>query len=455
MSLAIPETAILAIAKQLPANVIPDTSNAFVVPESNNECELSYWNLARGILPSLQYVTERDSKALKWNHVPVADLPDTYPNSSGISINPFSNNYFCHICSHELANTYFHCQGCEKILLKNFNICIKCFQEDAYRVNMEMNPNKVQPIASHIHHFGTPQDRCSHVSTECSECSVCGKCALGTCKCHQTFERRCRFYTVERQQAIVEHCVRVVEGNTIKYSVETEHASFTEIDCASTYSGEAPGEVEDDMVFMNFLTEAEAEDNTMMSADSVGGGQPLLTTTEEFDADFPANGPVMALPLDNMTDVTFREMIKAQSNECIMTNNKLSRHFWGVLKKKNEAKTQIIEETRKLMKKTREIARRKQSRADKARKAYGLTMTMAESLKKLEDDAFCQEIKSQHACYIVSAKINASDGTNHIALSVLFWKVWKSTFPDRLRIIEDTRLQLRKSSGMASKKAKC
>jgi hypothetical protein len=220
-SLAIPETAVLKIAESLPLQVDLQRSLPSVFQESNEQCEPSCLDVVRGILPSLQYIVERDLRALKWKPMLNPDLPDAFPETSHNSVDPFGNDYFCKICSHELSNTYFHCNGCEKILLKDFNICIECFMEEAYQVNIEMNSGNELPMASHFHHFGSPANRCGHPSSKCMECTFCRKCSFGTCICHKSFQMRCRFYSVEEQQAMLERCKQVVEGRHIKYSVET------------------------------------------------------------------------------------------------------------------------------------------------------------------------------------------------------------------------------------------
>jgi hypothetical protein len=35
-------------------------------------------------------------------------------------------DFSCILCHKELSNVYFHCDGCEKIYARDFNICVRC-----------------------------------------------------------------------------------------------------------------------------------------------------------------------------------------------------------------------------------------------------------------------------------------------------------------------------------------
>ena len=214
----------LKIAFSLPDKINLDTFlHQSIFQDSSNTCEPSCWDIVRGILPSLQFIINRDQDSLKWKCKLKSNVPDVHPNSSYSSIDPFGNDYFCKICSYELCNAYFHCNGCETILGKDFNICIECFKEDAYCKNIEMNHQNENLMSSHFHHCGRPSMKCCHPSSECLECSFCQKCLLSTCICHKSFQKRYRFYSVDQQQARLEQCQQLIHGNYVKYSIETEH----------------------------------------------------------------------------------------------------------------------------------------------------------------------------------------------------------------------------------------
>jgi predicted amidophosphoribosyltransferase len=45
-------------------------------------------------------------------------------------VDPFGNDFFCVSCHQELGNAYMHCNGCEDLLQKDYNICITCHSDD-------------------------------------------------------------------------------------------------------------------------------------------------------------------------------------------------------------------------------------------------------------------------------------------------------------------------------------
>ena len=38
------------------------------------------------------------------------------------------------ICNREQANTYFRCEGCQELLLKEYKICDECFTEEKFTI---------------------------------------------------------------------------------------------------------------------------------------------------------------------------------------------------------------------------------------------------------------------------------------------------------------------------------
>jgi hypothetical protein len=224
LSLAIPETAVLKIAETLHGEI--KLSNHTVFPESGDECEPSCLDVIRGILPSLQYIVERDSRSMESILTPKAVLPDADPLMKGRASNPFSNDFVCQICSCEISNLYFRCQGCWTNLRMNFKICSDCFVQEAYLVNIFMGRSNARSLpvsTSHEYHFGSPQDQCCCPSTSCLQCIYCEKCLFGMCICHKSFQMRFRFYSVEDQQKFLKECDKAIKGNDVKYSVETFH----------------------------------------------------------------------------------------------------------------------------------------------------------------------------------------------------------------------------------------
>jgi hypothetical protein len=224
-SLAIPETAILRIADSVPEDMIPHNILQLAFLGSNRtEHKLSWREILRGILPSLRYVIERDSKFYNGpsKKIIINDLPDSHVNAAHHGIDPYGNDYFCRICSHELANTYFHCNGCEVLLAKDYNICIDCYKEEAFATNVAMNQWNNASMACHFHHVGKPKRQCTSSLEHNMNCSECLKCLFCNCICHTIFQKRYRFYTEERQRSVLDCCTQLIHGDEIKYSCETE-----------------------------------------------------------------------------------------------------------------------------------------------------------------------------------------------------------------------------------------
>ena len=73
-------------------------------------------------------------------------VPESHLNPLTRPIDPFGNDYTCKICDRELANTYFHCEGCEELIKKDYNICEECFTEDRFKCNTAMKDEKLKKI---------------------------------------------------------------------------------------------------------------------------------------------------------------------------------------------------------------------------------------------------------------------------------------------------------------------
>ena len=119
--------------------------------------------IAKGILPSLCHVVHQRSKIgfkekcglLQNKKFPAKDyVPERNLNPLTRPVDPFGNDYTCKICDRELTNTYFHCEGCEELLLKDYNICDECFTADRFKCNTNMNDEKLFDWATNIHHIG-------------------------------------------------------------------------------------------------------------------------------------------------------------------------------------------------------------------------------------------------------------------------------------------------------------
>jgi hypothetical protein len=149
-SLAIIETSLLHTAKtfvaQAKAALMVQSSGSSV----KNGCSLLGYDLPKpsflpaeseakevlmGLLPSLSHVISYHKSAVvnakaiaSFEGSPMlsfASCPDSWQNPQLFSIDPYGNDFICKICSDELSNIYMHCDGCENILSKDFNICAR------------------------------------------------------------------------------------------------------------------------------------------------------------------------------------------------------------------------------------------------------------------------------------------------------------------------------------------
>lgn len=56
-----------------------------------------------------------------------AERPNIQEEPKEFNLDPYGNEgYNCKLCGMELSNIYFHCDGCEQLLSKDFNICASC-----------------------------------------------------------------------------------------------------------------------------------------------------------------------------------------------------------------------------------------------------------------------------------------------------------------------------------------
>lgn len=124
--------------------------------------------------------------------------PDTCENPDLSHCNPYGNDYFCKLCDKELSNVYLHCNGCERLLDKDFNICVVCYQGRAYAKNLRMC--QCEGIHSVLHHIGDIGMVCKCFAPRmCPECNFCDSCQ---CRCHMSFECRVRFFTKQELESL-------------------------------------------------------------------------------------------------------------------------------------------------------------------------------------------------------------------------------------------------------------
>jgi len=122
-------------------------------------------DIYRGILPGLRHVVHQHLSAMSAasqenvelnsrNRVTISKRPNTNENPVFFPVDPYGNNDFvCKLCSKELSNVYFHCDGYEQLLSKDLNICHDCLKEKRFKCKIQMHPaNKKRH--STINHTG-------------------------------------------------------------------------------------------------------------------------------------------------------------------------------------------------------------------------------------------------------------------------------------------------------------
>jgi hypothetical protein len=313
-SLAIPETAILKLASLIPPEIDPQHSPEEYIHEKtafmDDEFRPSWKDIARGILPSLKHVVNKElntanSKSTRNFRSNRKEIhPDSTFDSSRAPIDPFGNDYFCKLCDHELSNTYYHCDGCETLLSKDFNICSLCFEERKFLQDISMHDCRTLEIHSGKHHIGRPKLECS-CDPAAPVCEHCRKGMTCCCNCHTIFSRRSRFFTLDDLARILLHTEQVVGDDSIEYAVETENRL-------------------DRVVMVPESPTAGQEEETVGESDQTGA-----SIDRNGDQDQTANGAetsnVAVCASDNTPEVSSprQEAVSSQQAQCVLDSGEV------------------------------------------------------------------------------------------------------------------------------------
>jgi hypothetical protein len=217
MSLAIPKTAILHIAKTLESNI----SITGYLTEDQVEADSER---IRGILPALQYMVDLDSQVLeKKKGVTSSIIPMSSEDLENSDCDPYAP-YSCKLCHTELFNSFMHCDGCESLRRSDFNLCIQCHQEgsfkDFHQMHHPLHPDTEDQHVSTNDHTGKMALNCScQKKSNCPKCDGCVRC---NCKCHTEFTHKWRFYDPRALKELLRVLEESVEGDAIEYSEETQ-----------------------------------------------------------------------------------------------------------------------------------------------------------------------------------------------------------------------------------------
>merc|ERR1712023_55616 len=175
-SLAIPELALLQMAKTVPSRSLNEMSSLSFLGdlEKKKKQHLVYESpkeeICRGIYPGLSIVVRQHVNALnveeskskeRGKRLSIAKIPDTQENPATCPLDPYGDSDFaCKLCRKELSNVYYHCDGCEKLLSKDFNICQGCYSQGHFKMKVQMHPFNPKRHAT-LNHIG----QCSIIAT--------------------------------------------------------------------------------------------------------------------------------------------------------------------------------------------------------------------------------------------------------------------------------------------------
>lgn len=171
VSLAIPEFSLFQMAKMLnPGQATASRLGSFLLFDNEDSSVVATTpdakTVSRGILPSLRHVVKQQLKTLgnasssasqsgeRGKRVTIAKRPNIQEDPMKFPLDPYGlDGFACKLCSRELSNVYYHCDGCEKLLSKDFNICLECHRDKKFACTVQMHPTNPKRHAG-LNHTG-------------------------------------------------------------------------------------------------------------------------------------------------------------------------------------------------------------------------------------------------------------------------------------------------------------
>lgn len=237
-SLASPETALLFLAKE---NIAKHKSASTHDSKSLIHCRPTPVLNMHGFGPSpitvlsaihgpLKGLVQRHEEAMEYGrrqangehaNLSIEGTPNTWQDLNEFSVDPYgADGFICKICNGELSNIYMHCDGCEKLLSRDFNICSDCHQERHYENNYQMLPcgtacawNSVLSHTGSLHGTSKPGSCPCPNGSPCPKCEFCTSCS---CQCHKKFTLNCRFMRIEDERYILEEVQKIVATSMLE-----------------------------------------------------------------------------------------------------------------------------------------------------------------------------------------------------------------------------------------------
>lgn len=234
MSLAIPELCVLELARKHSSIAMSVSNDSFLLPPQTQASSIESSEALKvlaGILPALKVVVGQHvaiangAASSERSGVQIAKRPNSWENPQLFALDPYGNSdFFCKICSCELSNIYMHCDGCENLLHKDFNICVQCHAEEKFIAKIAMHPCQRDRKHCTINHIGnTKMNRGSHCPCKNGPvCSFCNFCLGCSCRCHRSFTMHQRLLNTDDEHAVLGLATVIVEEvqSPLPYSEE-------------------------------------------------------------------------------------------------------------------------------------------------------------------------------------------------------------------------------------------
>ena len=243
--LAIPEVAVYKMATLIPLDETERVDGDDKLEKGT--VKPSWTSMARGLLPSLRYLVNRDisngrndatnnrSRGTKGKPKTTDGnviVPDCRADNRGeYVVDAYDKtSYYCETCDCELSNLYFSCDGCVRLLNREFNLCFDCYHQEEYRRDVAMGPYNTDdesiPLRTDRHHIADNVRRQIVRSEQKKEkrsgnvnlCYECNQKVDTECLCHEEFSKRLRFYTAEMLEDMIARCEEKTGGGFRCYS---------------------------------------------------------------------------------------------------------------------------------------------------------------------------------------------------------------------------------------------
>uniref|UniRef100_A0A7S2LBY8 Uncharacterized protein n=1 Tax=Leptocylindrus danicus TaxID=163516 RepID=A0A7S2LBY8_9STRA len=198
-------------------------------------------DILHGLLPSLTHVVNQHCDISQGNDTfdSSGRSANTYENSGVSPIDPYGRDGFsCNLCQKELSNLYFHCIGCETLLMMDFNICKSCHLQQRYLVAFQQHPSNsiMHSGQNHTGHLAItrttqrdaskPRFRCSNCKNS-KRCEVCFYCPLCSCECHSKFDQMCRIMPIADELLLLNKIRIIVRATNLRSAISTSWATAT------------------------------------------------------------------------------------------------------------------------------------------------------------------------------------------------------------------------------------